>query len=53
MSKTKKEVSTTGGIAGYQGRISAPGNPTPEEETKKEATSEKDKEQKGKAFRKE
>ena len=31
MSKTKKEVSTTGGVAGYQGRLSAPGNPTPEE----------------------
>ena len=31
MSKTKKEVSTTGGVAGYQGRLSAQGNPTPKE----------------------
>ena len=31
MKKVKKEVSTTGGIAGYNGRIGAPGNPTEEE----------------------
>ena len=31
LAATKKEVSTTGGVAGYQGQISAPGNPTPEE----------------------
>ena len=29
--ESKKEVSKTGGVAGYQGRLSAPGNPTPEE----------------------
>ncbi len=32
MKKTKKEVSTTGGAAGFMGQISAPGNPTPEEQ---------------------
>ena len=31
MKKVKKEVSTTGGIAGYNGRIGAPGNPSEEE----------------------
>ena len=31
MKTTKKEVSTTGGVAGYNSPIGAPGNPTPEE----------------------
>ncbi len=31
MKTTKKEVSTTGGVAGYNAPIGAPGNPTPEE----------------------
>ena len=35
MKTTKKEVSTTAGVAGYQGRLSAVGNPTPEELTRR------------------
>ena len=29
--KQQKEISTTGDVAGYDGRLSAPGNPTPAE----------------------
>ena len=36
MKTTKKEVSTTGGVAGYNSPIGAPGNPTPEELKKME-----------------
>jgi len=35
MKTTKKEVSTTGGVAGYSGRLSAQGNPTPKELTRR------------------
>ena len=35
MKKAKKEVSTTGGVAGYNGRLSAQGNPTPKELTRR------------------
>ena len=31
MKKVKKEISTTGGVAGFSGPISAPGNPTKKE----------------------
>ena len=52
----KKEVSTTGGVAGYNSPIGAPGNPTPEElkRWKKEKRRLLDKGKKKKAaFRKE
>ena len=41
MRATKKEVSTTGGVAGYNTPIGAAGNPTPEETKKMEERKEK------------